>query len=250
MRAIRDSEREARQRAYAAASEAVETGKSGRSLSRKYGLPLGSVNFSILVLKLGTPDESAALKSGDRSIAELYDAVRARVTPDEIRQNKSSRLSLARPEQFRDVRIKALAAADAVRAENLSFEDAAIRFGVGRRTINDAHTVLLNSAPDVIEQVRNGKLSLRVAYMAVRARGGVQVTKKTVRSVGSKEKDRADAAIWKRLRTALDAVRGLPSPPDVVAIARRNSQRRNAVDASLLIVATWLEEFSDAWTKD
>lgn len=250
MRTLRESEREARQRACAAAIEAVETGKSGRAIARQLGLPLGSVNFSILVLKLGTPEQIETLKSGDQSLAELYDAVRARVTPEDIKQNKAKRLSLSRPEQFLDIRLKALAAADAVRAENLSFEDAASRFGVGRRTINDAHTVLLNALPEEIEQVRNGQLSLRVAYKAVLARGGAQVTKKVVRSVGSREKDKADAAIWKRLRTALDALRGLPSPPDVVAIARRNSQRRSTVDASLLIVANWLEEFSDAWTKN
>jgi hypothetical protein len=58
-----------------------------------------------------------------------------------------------------------------------------------------------------------------------------------------------EAQIWRTLSTALLGLSSLPDPKEVVKICRAHVGRTRITDEKLMASLTWLEEFSDAWTK-
>lgn len=61
------------------------------------------------------------------------------------------------------------------------------------------------------------------------------------------EQQRLESKIWSDLRVALEALSGMPSPKDVVAIAAKGTQQRIVVDSNVDDATLWLMEFADAW---
>lgn len=249
-RPARPNEKNARLRALDAARESIASGVSAAAMAEKHRVPRGTVQQGVLVIKLGLPDDVARLESGDVSWDGLYRSTIARMTKAQIEDHRRSLISRPRPRQYHDQRMKALVAAEAVRDERISYDDAALREGVTASTVGDAYICLTEGTPEQIEKLRSGAVSLRAVYKEILGRADRQMIRKDVtRSTSTKQQEAMESAIWERLRSALASLGDLPTPADVVAIGKRNGRRRIAIDRMLMNSFTWITEFADAWTK-
>lgn len=101
---------------------------------------------------------------------------------------------------------------------------------------------LSRATPEEVELAVGGKLSV---YRNIKS--------KPEKPIGSREayyqRLNVETQIWSTLKAALGALTALPSPDDVVRIARNRSATRTVVDSQILAAFGWLSEFADKWTK-
>jgi hypothetical protein len=150
-------------------------------------------------------------------------------------------------------REKAFVAARLAISENISMQEAANRCGSLRASVQEASMILRLGTPDEIADVEAGRAAMRVTVDAIRERTTEEerkaVARKPTFGVHVQEGREFDAEVWSKLREAIDALTGLPSPNDVATIVKKNVMRTEHVSRKLLPAHSWLEEFANAWTR-
>ncbi len=137
-------------------------------------------------------------------------------------------------------------------ANNITREIAAKKFGITNISLTScAILVLKNGTDDEIEGVTSGRLPVTQLSKQIRSRLPLEQRsrKAPARTVEQDAQVKSDAAIWRELRDALNAICGLPQPSDVIKSVKRHSVRRDVIDKKIMTAFSWLTEFSDAWTK-
>lgn len=146
----------------------------------------------------------------------------------------------------------AMAAARLMIEKGKSQGEAAQEAHSNRSSVSSALAILNFGTEQEIAGVENGTLPLEPTAESIRRRTTPEERKtKRVRSVLSKEALAArqfDAEIWQGLRSALDAITGLPNPKDTVHIVRKNQMRVEHVNRKLLVALQWIQEFSNEIT--
>jgi hypothetical protein len=122
-----------------------------------------------------------------------------------------------------------------------------------RHSISAAMLIIQCGTREEIDGVEGGSMSMGSTYDAILAR-----TTPDERRIGRKPAAQSakraatlefDALVWGKVRDALDAITGLPSPKDTAAITRKNAMRVEHVNRKLLVAQQWLTEFFDEVTR-
>lgn len=151
-----------------------------------------------------------------------------------------------------ELRKRAMAAAKYAIDNNLTREAAAKEYGItNTMLLSCAILILKNGTEEEIEGVASGRLPITQLSKQIRLRlpPDQRNRKAPARTVEQDAQVKSDAAIWRELRDALNAICGLPRPSDVIKSVRRHSVRKDVIDKNIMTAFTWLTEFSDAWTK-
>ena len=108
-------------------------------------------------------------------------------------------------------------------------------------------------APDLIEQVKGGELSLaRADRLAFKRHMGVTAAIRRA-SAAKRQAARRSATLsqqgqlWRELKTGLNAFNSLPLPGDVADVIARYKAKRPEVNAKLKPALQWLESFASEW---
>lgn len=162
-------------------------------------------------------------------------------------------IRVVRPPRPREIegRTKAFIAAREFLAEIGNCHELAKKHGADRSSVNSVAMILRFGTPEEIAAVEHGNASVLRAWHKIRERLPKEALPKR-KSRLSKEvaqARRSDVQIFKQLKIAFDALSTMPSPQDVVTIVRAHHVRAESIGRRLLTLHTWLEEFSDAWTK-
>ena len=163
----------------------------------------------------------------------------------------AGRTNAARPRE-REVRGLAMAAARETLAANTSFVGGAQNAGVDAGLVKCAALVLRYGSPEEIATADSGDVSLVQLAKSVRSRLPPEARpRRRQGAYGSevKEARKLDIQLWERLNTAFDLIAALPRPEDVIRSVRKHHRRVVEVERKLATAYTWIEEFSDAWTK-
>jgi hypothetical protein len=157
-----------------------------------------------------------------------------------------------RPSQAAKARL-AIEAARYARAEKVTRDVAAAKFGVSVDTISRGDTVLTHGTPEEIASLEAELVSLRDVYDVVLKRTPRDVLKQgrkpMIRGDEAKDQTRVESQVWSKLTDALDNIVAMPAPADVVRIVKKNGVRTSQVDKRLMGAFSWITEFADAWTK-
>lgn len=157
-----------------------------------------------------------------------------------------------RPYQV-EARKNAFAGARAMINEGKSQDEAAEKFKVNRSSIGEAMLILQHGTEAEIATGEQGETSLRGMRDAIFARTTPAERAKKRRpptqTVLVKSARQVDAEVWQNLRAGLDAILSLPAPKDTAAVVRKNTQRIEHVNRSLLAAISWIREFEDEITR-
>lgn len=150
-----------------------------------------------------------------------------------------------------DGRAKAFAAARLAIKDGLSLIEAARRGGSNRCSAGEAFLILHHGTEAEIASVESNRVAMGTLVRAIRAR--VPLADRS-RKPGLKNNEQLhgiafDAAIWAKLRDALDGINSLPHPKDVMTIVHKNRVREEMLNKKLIAAYGWITEFSDAWTQ-
>lgn len=140
---------------------------------------------------------------------------------------------------------------------DLSSSEAGALLNVSADTVFAARRVLAEAAPEEIAAIEEGKLGVQTVVRQIRAglskeQRSKQRNSSIVQSGKNPERiqrQQINALIWGQVRDSIINLTGLPAVSDVVPIVRANDRAR-LVDARLLQALKWLEDFSDAWTRN
>ena len=157
-----------------------------------------------------------------------------------------------RPYQV-EARKKAFAGARAMIEHGKSQDQAAAEFGVNRSTIGEAMLILQHGTAEEIATSESGAIALRTLRDTIFARTTpaerLKKRRPPTQTVLVKSARQIDAEVWQHLRAGLDAILSLPSPKDTATVVRKNPQRIEHVNRSLLAAISWIREFEDEITR-
>ena len=157
------------------------------------------------------------------------------------------------PSTHKSARENAFRGARLAMADQISMTEAAERVGSRRSSVQEAFTILMLGTPEEIASAESGASGLGPIVQSIRHRCSPEerkaVARRPTRGPTSNAKREFEAQVWGRLKDAIDALTGLPLPPDVMNIVKRNPQRTEYLSRKVLTAHTWLEEFVNAWTK-
>lgn len=139
----------------------------------------------------------------------------------------------------------------------ISQAEAGRLLNVSASSVKSARVVLEHGTPEEIAGVENGTLAVGTIAREIhknvppaeRARSRALPLGERGRLPARNEKHRFNAALWGQLRDGLTNFSGLPSPVDMVKIARGSNQSKIIVNQKLAIASKWLAEFEDEWTR-
>lgn len=159
---------------------------------------------------------------------------------------------MMRPEVAKAARKIAMATARALIQDNITQSEAEAKYGGSRALISLACLILANGTPEDIARADDGDVTLHAIIDDIRARNGDEkalLKKKATRTRQTKDKFEFEGQVWAQLKEAIERIAGLPAPADVAAIVRANSVRTDHVNRKILDTLSWMEEFSNAWTR-
>lgn len=147
----------------------------------------------------------------------------------------------------------AMAGARLMITEGISQNDAAKECNTNRSTISSALVVLNFGTEQEIAGAENGTLPLEPTAVKIRARTTPEERRakrrRPIYSEQSVQDRQIETDVWQGLKSALDAITGLPSPKDTALIVRKNQPRLNHVNDKLLATLSWIQEFSNEITS-
>lgn len=159
---------------------------------------------------------------------------------------------MTRP-RYSEGRKRAFKAARMAIEEKLSQEEAAIRCGSKRTSVQEAMMILMMATEEEIAAVDADKIAMGPLTDAIRARTTPEerrdAFRKPTRSPIQKDLREFDAEVWGRMKQALEILTSMPAAADVVGIVRKNVNRTDHVTRKVLPAHIWLEEFVNAWTE-
>ena len=146
----------------------------------------------------------------------------------------------------------AFAAARHALTNPISQPEAAKLFGSTTSSVQEATYVLRFGTEQEIDSIENGNVALGAFVRNVINKRTTKEQRHLQRKVHVRSAATVDEGVfekeqWAKLRSALNALNGLPLPKDVVAIVKRNAMRRTTIDRALQTALGWLTEFSNAW---
>lgn len=218
----------------------------------RVGTSLSAVQNAALVLRFGTPEEIAGL-SGTASMRGLIALIRERV-PKEVRGAMKTPAPRVLTEKARNLRIAAMRAGQQVMdGDNSPYTEIIAGYGIALDELSRALTILRHGTAEQIAMAKVGDLPLSTTCIAIRATVSPEGFKKARKSIKPKTADvrrllQTDKLLWKTLKSALQAISGMPQPTDVIKFARLG-KRSETVDRYLMTAFSWITEFSDEWTK-
>lgn len=146
----------------------------------------------------------------------------------------------------------AMTAARLMIAQDISQDDAARECNSNRASVSSALVILNFGTEDEIAGVENGTEALEPTAIKIRARTTPEERRakrrRPIYSEQSVQDREIDTNVWQGLKSALDAITGLPSPKDTALIVRKNQPRLNHVNDKLLAALSWIQEFSNEIT--
>lgn len=150
-------------------------------------------------------------------------------------------------------RIKAIQGARMVLADGKSVQEAADDVDSNRHSVSCGLMILEFGTAEEIAAVERGEMNLDATSRSIRKRTPQKdreaKRRAPTQTVALVQARTIDAEIWGKLREALDAITGLPSPKDTAGIVRKNSMRIEHVNRKLLPSLAWIMEFSDEITR-
>lgn len=150
-------------------------------------------------------------------------------------------------------RINAIKGARMVLADKKSVEEAATLNNSNRHGVSCGLMILEFGTAEEIAGVERGELNLDATSRAIRKRtpekDRLAKRRAPTQTAALVQARTIDAEVWGKLREALDAITGLPSPKDTAVIVRKNSMRIEHVNRKLLVSLAWITEFSDEVTS-
>jgi ParB-like chromosome segregation protein Spo0J len=132
----------------------------------------------------------------------------------------------------------------------ISQGEAARELNVGERTVRRARQVIEQGSPELREAVERGEISVSKAASRVRPPAPVpgpapppekpKPSKQTLRL-------RENAALWRQLRDAVEAINGLPDVETICGAVP--AARREWLSRRLPVVRDWLKGLQTAWNE-
>lgn len=148
-------------------------------------------------------------------------------------------------------RLAAVRAVDLVMTGTATSVEAAKQCGVNLVTVWNVRIILQFGSPEQIASMRAGQATIRSMVKEVRKlvpkKSRTHNTPAIPKNILARND--LDAQMWTSLGDAIKNLTSLPRPADVVAMVRRNGQRKELVQSKLLDALNWITEFSDAWTE-
>ncbi len=149
---------------------------------------------------------------------------------------------------------KAIEAARRSLKENRTATELADELKVSRSSVTLARLILEYGTAAELDAASNGDIGLRTLGDTIRERlppdDRERLKHKTsVYTDARRENIKAQAELWAKLNSALKNLSNLPQPIDVIGVVKSNAMRENAVNAQIDIVAKWMEEFANEWTR-
>jgi hypothetical protein len=129
----------------------------------------------------------------------------------------------------------------------ITIPQAAKMLNVSEETVNHARQVLRHCAPQDVQAIDEGRMSISRAFESIKVRDVAPMKKPKLNGAGKNpariDRMRQRNLVWKNVREALIALTSLPLPADVAPIVKA-MDRANLVPQKLPTALAWLREFA------
>lgn len=143
-------------------------------------------------------------------------------------------------------------------AARLSFKvnepasDIAKKFGVSRSSISVARLIVEFGTEEQLEIVSSGQVGFRTMGDIIRKSLPPEVRAKVQGKAGvwteaRRQNQHSDSEIWQKLIGAINALKGLPKPEDVVRVVTKNGVRKITLENNLDAALNWIKDFEHEW---
>lgn len=150
-----------------------------------------------------------------------------------------------------EARARTFVAAREALADIGNATELAAKHNISRGNVTRISLILRFGTPEEIAAVETNAEPVSKTWLKIRDRVPKEAFANRKSKPGKEvvQAKRSNVRIFKQLKIAFDALSGMPNPQDVIAICKGHRMRSATVERQLLTVHTWLEDFSDAWTK-